>query len=80
MSKKPQRVSIKLLGNPYSRHPDNRFGQGSPDFWEAEYKLWGLDRQTYHRIHKEQSPKCGICGTPFGYSWGTGDCGCGDEY
>lgn len=69
-------VPVSKLGNPLTRHPDNRFGQGSPDFWEAEYRLWGLSRVDYHRIRKEQSPKCPVCGTPHGYSWGTGDCEC----
>ena len=70
------KVSLSKLGSYCTRHPDNRHGQGSPAFWEAEYRLWGVTRKVYHETRKSQSPKCPICGTPHGYSFGTGDCGC----
>lgn len=68
--------NIDTLGSVYTRHPKNKFGQGSPKFWGAEYKLWGVTRVEYHRLRREQSPKCPVCGTPAGYSFGTGDCNC----
>lgn len=58
------------------RHPKNRFGQGSPEFWAEEYRLYDCSREEYHRLSKERAPKCPVCGTPAGYSFGTGDCGC----
>jgi hypothetical protein len=75
-----QKLPLSSLGSKYQRHPDNHNGQGSPEFWDAEYKLWGVSRSQYHEIKKEQTPKCPTCGIPYGYAWGTGDCGCGDDY
>lgn len=58
------------------RHPDNPYGQGSGEFWEEEYRLYGVTREEYHRLWREQAPKCPYCGVPAGCSMGTGDCGC----
>lgn len=65
------------------RHPKNKFGQGSPEFYEEEFRLYGgydrfKSKQEYHKWKKENTPRCPVCGTPYGYSFGTGDCGCGD--
>jgi hypothetical protein len=46
------------------------------EFYETEYKLWGLSREKYWKIYKDNAPKCPACGTPQGFSFGTGDCGC----
>jgi DNA-binding helix-hairpin-helix protein with protein kinase domain len=58
------------------RHPDNPYGQGSPEFWKAEYGLYDCTREEYHSYRKEHLPKCPYCGIPQGYAPGTGDCGC----
>ena len=58
------------------RHPNNKYGQGSPEFYEEEYRLYDLGREEYWRLRKENAPKCPVCGTPSGFSFGTGDCGC----
>lgn len=59
-----------------SRHPDNRYGQGSPEFWEAEFRLYGVTREEYFRLWRLQAPRCKYCGAIAGMSFGTGDCGC----
>lgn len=45
-------MSVKLseLGSQYIRHPDNHFGYCSPEYWEAEFKLWGVLEKEYHEI------------------------------
>lgn len=58
------------------RHPKNPYGQGSPDFWAEEYRLYDCSSFEYHDYRKKNLPKCPACGTPLGYAWGTGDCGC----
>lgn len=67
-----------------NRHPKNKFGFATPEFYQEEYRLYGVktdeERKEFWRLRKENSPKCGICGTPTGFSFGTGDCGCiGEE-
>ena len=64
------------FGPNYFRHPDNRYGQGSKEFWDAEYKLTKLDREEYHKQRESQASKCPHCGTAYGYAFGTGNCGC----
>ncbi len=60
-----------------SRHPKNRFGQGSPEFYEEEVRLYGFTSvEEFCEWHKRTSLRCPVCGTPRGYSFGTGDCGC----
>lgn len=64
-----------------SRHPKNRFGQGSNEFYEEEFRLYGgLNRfeskAEFHQWKKANTPKCPICGVPYGYNFGTGDCEC----
>ena len=67
------------IGNRH-RHPDNPYGQGSPEFWRAEVELYGFNNiQEYITYRKERTPKCPHCGTPYGFSFGTGDCGCESE-
>lgn len=63
-----------LIGG--SRHPRNPYGQGSPEFWAEEYRLYDCTREEYHEANRAARPKCPHCGTPQGYAWGTGDCGC----
>lgn len=58
------------------RHPQNKHGYASPEFWKEEYRLYGITAEEYHRLGRRQAPKCPSCGTPKGYSFGTGDCGC----
>lgn len=74
------RIDIKLLGSKYNKHPDNKCGTGTNEFYETEYKLWGLPREKYWKVYKDNSPKCPACGTPKGFSFGTGDCGCDIGY
>lgn len=62
-------------------HPDNRFGHGSKEFYEEEFRLYGgydrfKDRKEFNIWRKANTPKCPVCGVPRGYSMGTGDCGC----
>lgn len=71
-------MSMNDIGKRF-RHPNNRYGHGSPEFWEAEYQLYGVTGEEYWRLYKEQAPKCSTCGTTVGMSPGTGDCNCGDE-
>jgi hypothetical protein len=58
------------------RHPENKHGYGSPEFWADEYRLYQLTREEYHSRRMAEAGKCEVCGTPRGYSFGTGDCGC----
>ena len=59
------------------RHPKNRFGQGSPEFYQEEVKLYGCSSLAeYIALRESHAPKCPVCGTPAGFSMGTGDCGC----
>lgn len=60
------------------RHPENNHPYASPEFWAAEYKLYGLTREEYHERRKTEASKCPVCGAARGYSFGTGDCGCLD--
>ena len=59
-------------------HPDNHYGYGSQDFWDAEFRLYNLSREEYFRYYEDQAPRCPHCGVARGMSMGTGDCGCGD--
>lgn len=65
---------IKYIGG--HRHPKNRYGQGSPEFYKEELRLYDLTPEEYWKLRKEKAPKCSACGTPAGFSFGTGDCGC----
>lgn len=58
------------------RHPKNRYGQGSKEFYEEEFRLYDCTREEYFSAQMAARPKCKVCGTPQGYAWGTGDCGC----
>jgi hypothetical protein len=60
----------------YHRHPKNKFGQGSNEFYEEQYRLHDCTRKEYWDAVKASRPKCPVCGTPQGFSFGTGDCGC----
>lgn len=55
-------------------------GTGTNEFYETEYRLWGLTREKYWAVYKQNSPKCPCCGTARGFSFGTGDCGCDVGY
>jgi hypothetical protein len=74
------KIDIKLLGSKYHKHPDNKCGTGTNEFYETEYRLWGVSREKYWKAYRENSPKCPCCGTPRGFSFGTGDCGCDVGY
>ena len=66
------KIDIKLLGSRYAKHPDNKYGYGSNEFYEAEWKLWGCSsEQEYWRTKEEQTPKCS-CETQHGFSFGFG--------
>lgn len=52
----------------------------SPSEWIESYPVGnGYCRACIHEEY-ESAPRCPKCGTPKGFAWGTGDCGCGDEY
>ena len=70
-------MSIKDRESGYRhRHPDNPYGQGSPEFWNAEVRLYGFDtKQEYFIWKKSVAPICPHCGIPQGFAPGTGDCG-----
>lgn len=69
---------LHLIGG--HRHPDNRMPQGGPEFYAEEARLYGFPTpQSYAIYKKAHTPKCPVCGTPIGFSFGTGNCGC-EEY
>jgi len=74
-SPEPTPEEQNMIGLRY-RHPLNRFGQGSPEFYQEEYRLYGLSRERYYELWEAQAPRCPHCGTPAGLAFGTGDCGC----
>jgi hypothetical protein len=80
LNNKYTKIDIKLLGSKYHKHPDNKCGTGTNEFYETEYKLWGLSREKYWAVYKNNSPKCPCCGIPRGFSFGTGDCGCNEGF
>lgn len=59
------------------RHPNNPYGQGSPEFYKAEAQLYGFETvKECMEWMKSVAPKCPVCGVPSGFSFGTGDCEC----
>jgi hypothetical protein len=61
------------------RHPKNRFGQGSKEFYDEEARLYGFKSPQEYAIEKEKrTPKCPHCGIAYGFNMGTGDCDCGE--
>jgi hypothetical protein len=59
------------------RHPNNPYGQGSAEFYEEEARLYGFKTvREYLECKRREAPLCPHCGTPYGFAFGTGDCGC----
>jgi hypothetical protein len=55
----------------------NPYGYAAPGYWEWEAKKAGYSSvQTYLEAQRRATPRCPHCGTPAGFAFGTGDCGC----
>jgi hypothetical protein len=59
----------------------NPYGYCAPGYWEFEAKKNGFKTAKDYLEHlKATAPRCPSCGTPQGFAWGTGDCGCEGDY
>lgn len=58
----------------------NPYGYATNEWYEFEAKKAGYSSVREHlTAQKATAPRCPYCGTPSGFSFGIGDCGCSDE-